>query len=86
MALLLFGGALRVVHEEGLVLIDDWIRIRAAAPTAVLVKRLRAALDALLEKRIRDPEVGSGVAGSTGELIGAIVKLLNDEERSRAWM
>ena len=53
MALLLFGGALSVVHESGYVLVDDWLRIRASAPTAVLVKRLRAALDALLADKVR---------------------------------
>ncbi len=52
MALLLFGGELVVVHEGGYALIDNWIRIRASAPTAVLVKQLRAALDALLEKKV----------------------------------
>lgn len=52
MALLLFGGELSVVHEGGYVLIDDWIRIRASAPTAVLVKKLRAALDDLLDAKV----------------------------------
>jgi hypothetical protein len=52
MALLLFGGELSVVHEGHYVLIDDWIRIRASAPTAVLVKKLRAALDDLLDAKV----------------------------------
>ena len=51
MALLLFGGVLTVLHEAGAVLVDDWLRIRAPAPTAVLVKQLRAALDSLLAAR-----------------------------------
>jgi ATP-dependent RNA helicase DHX29 len=53
MALLLFGGALEVRHEAGLVTVDGWLRIRAPAPTAVLVKKLRSALDALLERKAR---------------------------------
>ena len=53
MALLLFGGTLSVMHESGYVLVDDWLRIRASAPTAVLVKKLRAALDALLADKVR---------------------------------
>lgn len=52
MALLLFGGELAVVHEGGYALVDNWIRIRSSAPTAVLVKQLRATLDALLEKKV----------------------------------
>ena len=52
MALLLFGGALQVLHEAGAVLVDGWLRIRAPAPTAVLVKQLRAALDSLLAAKV----------------------------------
>ena len=52
MALLLFGGALTVNHEGGYVLVDDFLRIRASAPTAVLVKKLRAALEALLADKV----------------------------------
>ena len=66
MALLLFGGALSVVHESGYVLVDDWLRIRASAPTAVLVKRLRAALDALLADKVRLSR--PCMASSTAEL------------------
>lgn len=54
MALLLFGGALSVMHEGGYVLVDDWLRIRASAPTAVLVKKLHGALDALLADKVRN--------------------------------
>ncbi len=53
MALLLFGGALAVNHEGGYVIVDDFLRIRASAPTAVLVKKLRAALDALLADKVK---------------------------------
>ena len=51
MGLLLFGGVLTVLHEASAVLVDKWLRICAPAPTAVLVKQLRAALDSLLAAR-----------------------------------
>ncbi|KAK9832693.1 hypothetical protein WJX81_000845 [Elliptochloris bilobata] len=82
MALLLFGGALAVQHEAGLVLVDDWLRIRASAPTAVLVKKLRAALDALLESKVRRPEADLAADGSA--LVDTIVKVLRDEEAAQA--
>lgn len=47
-ALLLFGGDLAVDHAAGVVRVGDWLRVRAAARTAVLVKRLRGAVDAHL--------------------------------------
>ena len=77
MALLLFGGRLEVVHQEGYVLIDGWIRVRAAAPTAVLVKSLRQALDALLEKKIAKPELDLSATG--GNLVSTLVALLDQE-------
>lgn len=36
MAILLFGGALRVVHEGGYVLVDEWLRIRCSSPACLL--------------------------------------------------
>lgn len=36
MAILLFGGALRVVHEGGYVLVDEWLRIRCSFPACLL--------------------------------------------------
>ena len=81
LALLLFGGKLDVMHGEGYVLVDDWIRIRAAAPTAVLVQRLRAGLDTLLQQQIRQPGQDWGAQGN--ELINTIITMLQDEEATR---
>ena len=92
MALLLFGGALSVVHESGYVLVEDWLRIRASAPTAVLVKRLRAALDALLADKVRLVRPCSG--GSATKLLWMeraalctlpAVTTLADEVRATFW-
>ena len=44
--LLLFGGSLEVLHADGLSLVDGWLRVRAAAQTAVLVKQVRRSLSA----------------------------------------
>jgi ATP-dependent RNA helicase DHX29 len=80
MALLLFGGDLEVAHAEGYVTIDAWIRIRAPAQTAVLVKRLRAALDRLLERQVAAPGAVVEEAGSA--LVASVVELLVQEEAS----
>ena len=79
--LLLFGGALDVRHGEGTVLIDGWLTVRAAAPTAVLVKKLRSALDATLAARVGGDGSGvSDVGSSSGAaVVAAIVDLLQDE-------
>jgi ATP-dependent RNA helicase DHX29 len=84
MALLLFGGSLSVVHEEGVVLVDGWIRVKAAAQTAVLVKQLRAALAGLLERLVREPERALGQGSSGAQLVEAIVGLLRDAEAEAA--
>lgn len=56
---------------------------RAPAQTAVLVKRLRQALDALLDRKVRQPGVRVEEAG--GSLIQSIVDLLNHEEAAQKW-
>ncbi|KAG1663311.1 hypothetical protein FOA52_006270 [Chlamydomonas sp. UWO 241] len=76
MALLLFGGPLKVLHEEGAVLVDGWARVRAPAQTAVLVKKLRAALDSVLEAKVRGsgkPAAASAVERQLMETIGSML-------------
>lgn len=79
MALLLFGGSLDVFHQSGYVQIDGWLKVRAAAPVAVLVKQLRQALEAVLEKRISDTPEQNGKADNS--ILQQVAGLLNDEER-----
>lgn len=56
---------------------------RAPAQTAVLVKRLRQALDALLGRKVRQPGLRLEEAG--GPLMQSIVDLLNHEEAAQRW-
>ena len=57
---------------------------RAPAQTAVLVKKLRQALDALLERKVRSPGARLEEAGGAA-LIQSLVDLLNHEEASQKW-
>lgn len=54
-AILFFGGAITVKHDEGLVLVDQWAKFRAPARIAVLVRELRAEVDSLLLSKISSP-------------------------------
>eukprot|EP01006_Ploeotia_vitrea_P001530 TRINITY_DN105025_c0_g1_i1.p2 TRINITY_DN105025_c0_g1~~TRINITY_DN105025_c0_g1_i1.p2 ORF type:complete len:317 (+),score=190.98 TRINITY_DN105025_c0_g1_i1:24-953(+) len=57
-ALLLFGGDVSVNtrdKDNQLVMVDDWVRFRANARVAALVKGIRKELDALLVQKIRSP-------------------------------
>ncbi|PRW58696.1 helicase domain-containing [Chlorella sorokiniana] len=83
LAILLFGGSLAVAHDSSYVQVDGWLRIRAPAQTAVVIKRLRAALDALLERKVRQPGLRLDEAG--GQLIGSLVELLDGEEAALRW-
>lgn len=66
-----------MVHDEGYVLVDDWIRIRAPGPTAVLVKKLRTALDHLLESKIKRPDAEPSAEWE--QIISTIVGLLQKD-------
>lgn len=83
MALMLFGGDMRVQYEEGHVLIDDWIRIRVAAPTAVLVKKLRQAVDFTLKQKVHSP--AANLSSGSAATVDALCKLLKDEESAQQW-
>ncbi|KAK9842413.1 hypothetical protein WJX84_005272 [Apatococcus fuscideae] len=79
MTLLLFGGSLDILHQSGYVQIDGWLRIKAAAPLAVLVKQLRQALESVLEKTIATTSETSESADHS--ILQQVATLLDDEER-----
>ncbi|KAF2727865.1 P-loop containing nucleoside triphosphate hydrolase protein [Polyplosphaeria fusca] len=69
-SLLLFAGEIRVdTLGRGLV-VDDWFRLRGWARIGVLVSRLRGMLDAVLEKKVREP--GWEVGGREAEVVGVV--------------
>ncbi|PNS19384.1 hypothetical protein CAC42_2561 [Sphaceloma murrayae] len=60
-SLLLFGGSLALgAQNGGGLLVDGWIRIRGWARIGVLVSRLRAMLDQLLERKLDNPDMEIG--------------------------
>ena len=88
-ALLLFGGPLAVLHEAGQVVVGGWLRVGAAAQVAVLVKRLRDAVDGLLAAAIAGGGGGGGGSGGSGsgarpQVLEAIRQLLAESEGAGA--
>ena len=74
-ALLLFGGEITVLHDKGVVRVDDWATFQAPARIGVLVKELRARVDKLLLDRINHP---SAALAST-PIVRALLELLASE-------
>jgi ATP-dependent RNA helicase DHX29 len=74
-------SVLQVSHEGGYVMMGGWIRIRASAQTAVLVKKARGALQVMLQKHIGRNRVDR--SRMDAEVRSAIVTLLVDEEKER---
>ncbi|KAL9179142.1 hypothetical protein ACHAXT_000184 [Thalassiosira profunda] len=62
-ALLLFGGAMEVRASQGVIVLDDWIRLSANARIGSLIGGLRQKVDELLERKVADPSLD--IAGST---------------------
>eukprot|EP00798_Chlamydomonas_sp_ICE-L_P014356 gene14356-20353_t len=88
MALLIFGGPLRVIHQEGIVVVGDKIRVRAVAQQAVVVKTIRQALDKVLDRMISSTVSSSrsggkapALAGSDAKVVSTIVTMLEEDER-----
>jgi len=68
LSLMLLGSSLQVLHEAGAVLVDGWLQLRVPAVSAVLIKRLRQALEWVLEDAVAAAGVGGKRAG--GGLLG----------------
>ncbi|CAD6260852.1 unnamed protein product [Miscanthus lutarioriparius] len=79
-SLLLFGGSMVIQHQTGVVVTDGWLRLSAAAQTAVLFKQLRITLDAVLKELTRKPEMATFV---DNEVVRSIIHLLLEEDKAR---
>jgi ATP-dependent RNA helicase DHX57 len=75
--LLLFGGTMEVLHDKKQILMDNWIRFRAPAQIAVLIREMRKALDVVLQEMIVRPECCSESA--TNPVVEAITQMLVNE-------
>eukprot|EP00741_Cyanophora_paradoxa_P024262 tig00021759_g23429.t1 len=81
-ALLLFGGKVAVRGGSGAAVpveIDGWIRFEMERGVAVLVRELRARLDALLADKIARPGMDVAATPAAREVARAIVRLLSTE-------
>ena len=58
--------------RNGIIVIDNWVKLSANARIGALIRGLRSKMDDLLEKKIRDPKID--ISG-TPEM-NLIVKLL----------
>ncbi|KAL6650601.1 hypothetical protein ACP70R_009526 [Stipagrostis hirtigluma subsp. patula] len=79
-SLLLFGGSMVIQHQTGVVVIDGWLRLSAAAQTAVLFKQLRMTLDAVLKELTRKPEMATF---ADNEVVRSIIHLLLEEDKAQ---
>ena len=55
--ILLFAEEVAVQHDQGVIVVDGWIKIRAPAKTAVIFKGLKAELNAVLAQKSADPRL-----------------------------
>ncbi|KAF2851551.1 DEAD/DEAH box helicase-like protein [Plenodomus tracheiphilus IPT5] len=73
-SLLMFGGQIQVdTLGRGLV-VDEWIRLRGWARIGVLVSRLRAMLDKVLDGMVKDP--GKGMSQREREVVDVVRRLV----------
>ncbi len=61
---------LQVQHAAGLVLVDGWLQLRVPAVSAVLIKRLRQALEWVLSEGVSGAGGAHGSKRGSGGLLG----------------
>lgn len=74
-AMLLFGGDMKVYHEEGLVKLDEWAAFKVPARVAVLLQQLRSEVGRLLEAKMEDTSLDL----SASALSDAVFQLLETD-------
>lgn len=74
-SLLLFGGSLDIDMAHSIISVDGWAEFKAPASIGILVKGLRAELDAVLAAKIRDP----GLELSNSKAAAAVMELLSTD-------
>ncbi|CAH9121887.1 unnamed protein product [Cuscuta epithymum] len=77
-SILLFGGSISVQHQGGTITVDGWLKVRAAAQTAVLFKELQLTLRHILKELIQNPRSASI---KDNEVIRSIIQLLLEEDK-----
>lgn len=82
-ALLLFGGALRVFHRQGVISVDEWLKFRITAKPATLVKHLRAQMENMLLRKIISPDDDVISTPESKALIQAVSTLLCHEKGTK---
>lgn len=76
-AILLFGGAVEVLHDKGQITVDKWIVFKSPARVGVLARELRKQLDLLLLNKFEHVSMDLALTGQG--VTDAIVNLLNTE-------
>jgi hypothetical protein len=84
-ALLLFGGALQVLHDRSLVVVDRWIAFRATPAVGVLFRLVREELDAVLLRRVAEgPDDDDNVDGIGGDDGDDVSRAREGDEKRRS--
>jgi len=71
-ALLLFGGSLKVLASQGLIVVDEYIRLAASPRVGALIGGLRLQIDLLMESKVANPSLDI----SKSQLMSTIIKLI----------
>jgi ATP-dependent RNA helicase DHX57 len=78
-ALLLLGGKVEVDPMGRGITIDGWIRLRGWGRIGILVQRLRAMLDGVLEGMIDNPDPVGALKEDNAEIVKCVVRLIEGE-------
>jgi HrpA-like RNA helicase len=78
-AIVLFGSELKIDHLNSTVRVDEWISMRCAPRTAVLLQAVRTMVEELLRRKLSNPSLAVSEAGET---LHKLLACLLDSDRS----
>ena len=77
--LMLFATEIKVLHLEGIVVVDEWLRLKCAANVAALVSAIRKQLTKLLRKKIEDSTFDLFNSAESSKLLSRLARAFFDK-------
>jgi len=85
LSIFLFGGHIHVDHRSGLVLIDDWIRIRVGGRCASILLLIREKIQSILQARVGQNNKSNSEEESA-QAMTILTELLQQEQEMLSWL
>ena len=77
LAIMLFGGNMKIDVEKSIVTLEEWVEIQCTGRTSILIRELKIVLQELLQAKIDNPKLS--LSSCDTKLVRIVARLLIEE-------